>query len=88
MSVGLSIQDLLTPVAVIDEAVMENNIKVAQEYFDRIGRKFRPHIKTHKIPALAALQLRRYGSISTRSGRRCWQGRANIRKHRPCVRPS
>lgn len=57
MSVGLSIQDLLTPVAVIDEAVMETNIKVAQEYFDRIGRKFRPHIKTHKIPALAALQL-------------------------------
>ncbi|EAV45027.1 putative amino acid processing protein [Stappia aggregata IAM 12614] len=36
---------------------METNIKVAQEYFDRIGRKFRPHIKTHKIPALAALQL-------------------------------
>ncbi|GAB2187086.1 alanine racemase [Roseibium sp. LAB1] len=57
MSVGLSIQDLLTPVAVIDETVMETNIKVAQEYFDRIGRSFRPHIKTHKIPALAALQL-------------------------------
>ncbi|WP_297842272.1 D-TA family PLP-dependent enzyme [uncultured Roseibium sp.] len=57
MSVGLSVQDLLTPVAVIDETVMETNIKVAQEYFDRIGRNFRPHIKTHKIPALAALQL-------------------------------
>ncbi|WP_299813641.1 D-TA family PLP-dependent enzyme [uncultured Roseibium sp.] len=56
MSVGLSIHELLTPVAVIDEAIMENNIKVAQEYFDRIGRNFRPHIKTHKIPALASLQ--------------------------------
>ncbi len=49
MSVGLSVQDLMTPVAVIDETVMETNIKVAQEYFDRIGRNFRPHIKTHKI---------------------------------------
>ncbi len=57
MTVGLSIFDLLTPVAVIDETIMETNIKVAQEYFNRIGRNFRPHIKTHKIPALAALQL-------------------------------
>lgn len=57
MTVGLSINDLLTPVAVIDETVMENNIKVAQEYFDRIGRNFRPHIKTHKIPALASQQI-------------------------------
>jgi len=57
MTVGQSINDLMTPVAVIDETVMENNIKVAQEHFDRIGRSFRPHIKTHKIPALAALQI-------------------------------
>jgi len=57
MCVGLSIQELLTPVAVIDETVMATNIKVAQDYFNRIGRNFRPHIKTHKIPALAAAQL-------------------------------
>ncbi|WP_422376241.1 alanine racemase [Roseibium sp.] len=57
MSVGLSIHELLTPVAVVDETVMATNIKVAQDYFDRIGRNFRPHIKTHKIPALAAAQL-------------------------------
>jgi len=57
MCVGLSIDELLTPVAVIDEDVMATNIKVAQEYFDRIGRNFRPHIKTHKIPALASAQL-------------------------------
>ncbi|WP_298981975.1 D-TA family PLP-dependent enzyme [uncultured Roseibium sp.] len=57
MSVGYSINDLLTPVVVIDEAVMESNINVAQQYFNRIGRNFRPHIKTHKIPALASLQV-------------------------------
>ena len=57
MTIGLSIHDLLTPVAVIDETIMETNISVAQEYFDRIGRNFRPHIKTHKIPALAAQQI-------------------------------
>lgn len=58
MAKGLHLQDLMTPVAVIDEAVMETNIKVAQEYFNTIGRRFRPHIKTHKIPALAAAQLK------------------------------
>jgi D-serine deaminase-like pyridoxal phosphate-dependent protein len=57
MCVGHSIHELLTPVAVIDEDVMATNIKVAQEYFDRIGRDFRPHIKTHKIPALAMAQV-------------------------------
>ncbi|MEM5584872.1 D-TA family PLP-dependent enzyme [Roseibium sp. AS2] len=57
MSGGLSIHELLTPVAVIDETIMETNIKVAQDYFDRIGRNFRPHIKTHKVPALAAAQI-------------------------------
>jgi D-serine deaminase-like pyridoxal phosphate-dependent protein len=52
-----SIDDLLTPVAVIDETIMETNIRVTQNYFDQIGRAFRPHIKTHKIPSLAALQV-------------------------------
>lgn len=54
---GLSIDELLTPVAVIDEAVMASNIETAQKYFDGIGRNFRPHVKTHKIPALGAAQL-------------------------------
>lgn len=57
MGKQLSIDDLLTPVAIIDETIMETNVRVTQNYFDQIGRAFRPHIKTHKIPSLAALQI-------------------------------
>ena len=57
MSKTTHISELATPVAVIDEDVMDANIKVVQLYFDEIGRPFRPHIKTHKIPSLARKQI-------------------------------
>ncbi|EFO30043.1 alanine racemase domain protein [Roseibium sp. TrichSKD4] len=57
MTKGTHIDQLQTPVAIIDEDVMDANIKVVQRYFDEIGRSFRPHIKTHKIPALARKQV-------------------------------
>lgn len=53
----MPIDDVLTPVAMIDEAIMEANLKVTQQYFNQIGRKLRPHIKTHKIPDLARQQI-------------------------------
>ena len=52
------IQDLDTPCAVVDLDVMENNLRRCQAYFDRHGLALRPHIKTHKIPAFAHLQIR------------------------------
>ncbi|MXU66724.1 D-TA family PLP-dependent enzyme [Oceanomicrobium pacificus] len=51
------IDDLMTPVPVVDEEVMAANIARVQEFFDGLGRNFRPHIKTHKIPELAEAQL-------------------------------
>jgi D-serine deaminase-like pyridoxal phosphate-dependent protein len=36
---------------------MESNIGRMQGYCNHHGLKFRPHIKTHKIPAIAKLQL-------------------------------
>ena len=52
------IQDLDTPCAVVDLDVMENNLRRCQAYLDRHGLGLRPHIKTHKIPEFAHLQIR------------------------------
>lgn len=50
------VEDLETPVVTIDLGVMETNISKMQAYCDRHGIRFRPHIKTHKTPEIAALQ--------------------------------
>ncbi len=52
-----TIHDLETPSVLIDLDRMESNIGRMQGYCNHHGLKFRPHIKTHKIPALAKLQL-------------------------------
>ena len=57
MSKRIHARQLSTPCVVIDDDVVQNNISKAQQYFDRIGVTFRPHIKTHKIPAIAQRQL-------------------------------
>jgi D-serine deaminase-like pyridoxal phosphate-dependent protein len=52
-----SIADLDTPAVVIDLDIVEANIARAQEKLVSHGLANRPHIKTHKIPALAKLQM-------------------------------
>jgi len=52
------VQDLDTPCAVVDLDVMENNLRRCQAYLDRHGLRLRPHIKTHKIPEFAHIQIR------------------------------
>jgi D-serine deaminase-like pyridoxal phosphate-dependent protein len=49
--------DLDTPAVTIDLDVMEANIRRVQALLDRRGVGNRPHIKTHKIPAIGALQM-------------------------------
>lgn len=46
-----------TPAVLIDLDVVERNIAKGQEQADRLRYKFRPHIKTHKLPLLAQAQL-------------------------------
>jgi D-serine deaminase-like pyridoxal phosphate-dependent protein len=46
-----------TPCAVIDLDVVERNIAKAQSLCDKAGMINRPHIKTHKSPILAQMQL-------------------------------
>jgi hypothetical protein len=54
----MRIEDIETPAVLIDLDLVEANIARAQAIFDQLGKGFRPHIKTHKIPYLARLQMK------------------------------
>src|ERR1043165_162449 len=49
--------ELETPVPVVDIDRMEANITRLQTYLDEHQIANRPHVKTHKIPAIAKLQM-------------------------------
>jgi D-serine deaminase-like pyridoxal phosphate-dependent protein len=51
------VEELDTPVVTIDLDVVTANITRLQNYLDGHGIKNRPHIKTHKIPAISHLQV-------------------------------
>ncbi len=53
----MHIQDLETPVSVVDLDRLSANIKRLQTYLDIHHIDNRPHIKTHRIPAIAHMQL-------------------------------
>lgn len=53
----MQVTEIDTPALVLDLEVLEQNIKRAQEYLDRHGVAFRPHIKTHKCPQIARMQV-------------------------------
>src|SRR5262245_65691887 len=49
--------DLDTPAVTVNLDVMEDNIRRVQAHLARHGIGNRPHIKTHKIPAIAKMQM-------------------------------
>jgi D-serine deaminase-like pyridoxal phosphate-dependent protein len=51
------IDDLDTPAVTIRMDVMEDNIRRVQSHLAAHGLGNRPHIKTHKIPAIGKLQM-------------------------------
>lgn len=51
------VSELETPSVLIDLERVEHNIQWMQTACDALGVQFRPHIKTHKIPAIAQMQL-------------------------------
>jgi D-serine deaminase-like pyridoxal phosphate-dependent protein len=53
----MHIDELDTPAAVVDLDRLEANIKRLQAYLDQHSLANRPHVKTHKIPAIARMQL-------------------------------
>ena len=52
-----TIHDIETPAVLIDINRVKDNIAHAQAHADAIGVKLRPHIKTHKLPEFAKLQV-------------------------------
>jgi D-serine deaminase-like pyridoxal phosphate-dependent protein len=54
---GSSIYDLDTPVTLIDLDRLERNIREWQTHAKNSGVQFRSHIKTHKIPEIARMQV-------------------------------
>jgi len=53
----MDINQLETPVAIVDLDNLEANINKLQRYLDEHGIANRPHIKTHKIPEIAHMQV-------------------------------
>ena len=49
--------DLETPAVTIHVDIMEDNIRRVQAHLARHGLGNRPHIKTHKIPAIGKMQM-------------------------------
>lgn len=50
-------QELDTPCVVIDETILKRNIGEMASHAARLGVALRPHMKTHKTPEIARLQL-------------------------------
>jgi D-serine deaminase-like pyridoxal phosphate-dependent protein len=53
-----TVESLDTPCLTVDLDAVERNIARFQGYCDEHGLAFRPHIKTHKLPAIAHMQVR------------------------------
>src|SRR5260370_7977177 len=53
-----AVSDLDTPAVTVDLGIMEDNIRRVQAHLSKHGIGNRPHIKTHKIPAIGKLQMR------------------------------
>ncbi len=53
----MRIEELDTPVLTVDLDIMERNLRSLGEYCQTHGLKLRPHTKTHKIPAIAKMQM-------------------------------
>lgn len=56
--IGASKWDLDTPALCVDLDKLEQNIRTAQEKLKGTGIGLRPHVKTHKCPAIAHMQVK------------------------------
>lgn len=53
----MKLAELSTPAVLVDLKVAQKNIARFQAYANEHGLKVRPHIKTHKLPRIAEMQL-------------------------------
>ena len=57
-AVGKFRHDLITPALILDLDIARNNIYHMAEYMRGVPAKLRPHIKVHKSPELARMQMK------------------------------
>lgn len=58
-TIGMSKWEIDTPALVLDIGLAERNLAAMAERAKRLGKHLRPHVKTHRTPILARLQLER-----------------------------
>src|SRR5581483_7416802 len=51
------VEELDTPAVIVDRDLLESNIRSMSAYCAGHGIRLRPHTKTHKIPAIARMQV-------------------------------
>jgi D-serine deaminase-like pyridoxal phosphate-dependent protein len=54
---GMHYLDLETPALLVDLAAMERNLRLVADFFATVPANLRPHVKNHRTPALAQLQI-------------------------------
>jgi D-serine deaminase-like pyridoxal phosphate-dependent protein len=57
LGLDMHISEIDTPALLLDLDIMEKNLQKMADYCRRSGVGLRPHIKTHKIPAIAQRQI-------------------------------
>lgn len=62
ISKGALVEDLDTPIVIVDSEQMDRNLADMAEFCRKNNIKLRPHSKTHKIPELALKQME-YGAV-------------------------
>lgn len=53
----MNVDQVETPAVLVDLEILERNIGELQSYLERTAIENRPHIKTHKVPEIAHMQL-------------------------------
>ena len=56
--IGLPVTEVPTPALIVDADILEENIFYMAEFIKKSGVNLRPHVKTHKTPAIAHMQIR------------------------------
>ncbi|HVB75977.1 MAG TPA: alanine racemase [Ktedonobacteraceae bacterium] len=56
-AIGRARYDLITPALILDLDLARSNIRTMAEYMSTVSARLRPHIKVHKSPELARMQM-------------------------------
>src|SRR5689334_21374588 len=72
--VGRPVAELVTPALVLDMDVANRNIETMAQWLAGQPARLRPHVKVHKVPQLAALQVRA-GAVGVATAT-VWEARA------------